>query len=240
MSSKFSRNEDTMESGKSGASRRLVIAIDGPAGSGKSTVAKIVADKLDYLYIDTGAMYRALTLKALKLNIDLTNENSLADLARRTDVKLAQINGALRVYLDNEDVTKDIRTPEVTNSVKYVASVRGVREHMVALQRRIGEKGAVVLEGRDIGTVVFPSADKKFYLDASFDVRVGRRYKEFRETAVDVAQEEVKADLKKRDDSDINRSIGPLKKADDAILVDTTNLTIDAVVKRILNLIDTK
>ncbi len=218
--------------------RRLIIAVDGPAGSGKSTVAKLIAQRLNYLYIDTGAMYRALTLKALRLKTDLKNEDESGKLAKKTDIKLKQVDGSLKVYLDGEEVTRDIRTPEVTNSVKYIARAKPVRAHMVTLQREMGKDGGVVLEGRDIGTVVFPDADKKFYLDASFNVRVSRRYRELKEAHPGITEEEVREDLKKRDDSDINRSIGPLKKADDAVFVDTSDLTIEGVVDKIKSLLD--
>lgn len=220
--------------------RGLIIAVDGPAGSGKSTVAKLIAQRLNYLYVDTGAMYRALTLKALKVKADLENEDELGRLAKKTDIRLEQADGSLKVYLDGEDVTMAIRTPEVTNSVRYIARAKPVRAHMVTLQRKLGENGGVVLEGRDIGTVVFPDADKKFYLDASFGVRVGRRYKELKETGANVSEEDVNNDLKKRDDSDINRSIGPLKKADDAVFVDTSDLTIEGVAGKIISLLDTR
>lgn len=217
--------------------RGLVIAVDGPAGSGKSTVAKLIARRLNYLYVDTGAMYRALTLKALKVKADLESEDELGALAKRTDIKLKYGVEPLRVYLDGEDVTTAIRTPEVTNSVRYIARAKPVRAHMVSLQRKMGDSGGVVLEGRDIGTVVFPDADKKFYLDASFDVRVRRRYKELKETSADINEEDVSSDLKRRDDSDINRSIGPLKKADDAIFINTSDLTIEGVVDKIIDLL---
>lgn len=220
--------------------RRLIIAVDGPAGSGKSTVAKLIAQRLNYLYVDTGAMYRALTLKALRVNADLENVDELGRLAKKTDIRLEQSGTSLKVYLDGEDVTRGIRTPEVTNSVKYIARAKPVRAHMVTLQRKLGEKGGVVLEGRDIGTVVFPDADKKFYLDASFNVRVSRRYRELKEAHPGITEEEVMEDLRKRDDSDINRSIGPLKKADDAIFVNTSDLTIEGVVDKLTSLLDTK
>lgn len=220
--------------------RRLIIAVDGPAGSGKSTVAKLIAQRLNYLYVDTGAMYRALTLKALRVNADLENVDELGRLAKKTDIRLEQSGTSLKVYLDGEDVTRGIRTPEVTNSVKYIARAKPVRAHMVTLQRKLGERGGVVLEGRDIGTVVFPDADKKFYLDASFNVRVSRRYRELKEAHPGITEEEVMEDLRKRDDSDINRSIGPLKKADDAIFVNTSDLTIEGVVDKLTSLLDTK
>jgi cytidylate kinase len=217
--------------------RRPVIAIDGPAGSGKSTVAKLVAQRLGFLYIDTGAMYRALTIKALRTKADLNDEAKLGALARATDIKLEQSSGSLNVYLDGEDVTSEIRTPEITNKVKYIARAKPVRECMVAKQRKLGEEGGTVMEGRDIGTVVLPDADKKFYIDASFDVRVGRRHKELNGNGAALTEEEVRKDLKIRDESDFNRAIGPLKKAEDAILVDTTDLTIEGVVDKVLSII---
>jgi len=215
--------------------RGLIIAIDGPAGSGKSTVAKLVAQRLKYLYVDTGAMYRALTLKAIRTSTDLKDEDALCTLAKATNIKLKQANGSLKVYLDGKDVTQDIRKPQVTNAVFYIAKARAVRAHMVTLQRRLGEKGRVVLEGRDIGTVVFPDADKKFYIDASFGIRIKRRHEELKEDGLKITEEDVKKDLKNRDKSDLTRSIGPLKKADDAIYIDTSNLTIEEVVDKVLS-----
>jgi len=217
--------------------KSLVIAIDGPAGSGKSTVAKLLAQRLGFLYIDTGAMYRALTLKALRTKADLNDEAKLGALARTTDIELKQSGSSLKVYLDGEDVTAQIRTPEVTNNVKYIARARAVRECMVGKQRKLGENGSAVMEGRDIGTVVLPNADRKFYIDASFEVRVGRRHKELKESGADLTEEEVRKDLKVRDESDFSRSIGPLKKADDAISIDTTDLTIEGVIEKLLGLI---
>lgn len=182
-------------------------------------------------------MYRALTVKALRTKADLNNEAKLGALARATEIKLKQEGSSLKVYLDGGDVTAEIRTPEITNNVKYIARAKSVRECMVALQRKLGEEGGTVMEGRDIGTIVLPRADKKFYIDASFDVRAGRRYKELKENGEALAEEEVKKDLKVRDESDFNRAIGPLKKADDAILIDTTGLTIEGAVDKVLSFI---
>lgn len=219
------------------SARRPVIAIDGPAGSGKSTVAKLVAQKLGFLYIDTGAMYRALTVKALRDGTDLNDEAKLGALARAAEIKLKDSGGSLKVYLDGEDVTTEIRTPEITNNVKYIARAKAVRECMVVMQRGLGEEGGTVMEGRDIGTVVLPAADKKFYIDASFDVRVRRRYRELVDGGQTLTEEEVRKDLKIRDESDLKRAIGPLKKADDAILIDTTDLTIEGAVDKVLSFI---
>ena len=209
-----------------------IIAIDGPAGSGKSTVSKLVADKLGLLYIDTGAMYRALTLKAMRNNINLEDERALTDLAKTTNIELKD-NGALRAFLDGEDVSVPIRTPEVTANVRYIARTPGVRQEMVKLQRAMGEESGGVLEGRDIGTVVFPDADYKFYLDADPEERARRRHKDL--TALGAAQDvdKIKKDITERDASDTGRKVGALKKAHDAIYIDTTGLSVEEVVGRI-------
>lgn len=218
--------------------KRLVIAIDGPAGSGKSTVSKIIAKKLGIMYLDTGAMYRALTLKAMRQGTDLDDEKALTVIARSTDISLSEGSGGLKVFLDGEDVTGLIRTPELTAKVKYIARVPGVRKEMVRLQRAIGGESGAVLEGRDIGTVVFPDADFKFYLDASLEERAKRRCKELIEAGQKVRIEEIRKDVFDRDESDIKRDVGALKKADDAVIVDTTDLSIDGVVDRILGRIN--
>lgn len=217
---------------------KVVIAIDGPAGSGKSTVSRSIARKLGLLYIDTGAMYRALTLKAMRQGLDLKDEAGLAKLARSTRIDLGESGGALRIMLDGEDVTGQIRTPELTNNVKYIARVPDVRSEMVRLQRAIGEKSGAVLEGRDIGTVVFPDATYKFYLDADVEERARRRHKELVESNRKVSLDEIKKDVVTRDESDMNRSVGALKKAPDAISVDTTSLSIDEVVEKLISYID--
>ncbi len=212
----------------------LVVAIDGPAGSGKSTVSKMVAKALGITYIDTGAMYRALTLKAMRHCIDLKDESALTDLARSTDIDMGEDEGELKVYLDGEDVAGLIRTPELTNNVKYIARVPLVRKEMVRLQRAIGSSHGAALEGRDIGTVVFPDADYKFYLDADPDERARRRHKELIDQGQTVDLASIKRDVIARDESDMNRSVGALKKSPDAILIDTTKLSVDGVVKKIL------
>ena len=215
--------------------KRFVIAIDGPAGSGKSTVSKRIARKLDLLYIDTGAMYRALTLKAMRQKLDLEDGQALVKLAHSTKIDLKDESGRLRVILDGEDVSELIRTPELTNNVKYIARVPEVRGEMVRLQRAIGERAGAVLEGRDIGTVVFPDADYKFYLDADVEERARRRHKELVEANQKVDLEAIKKDVVTRDESDMKREVGALKKAEDAILIDTTNLSIDEVVEKLLS-----
>lgn len=216
----------------------LVIAIDGPAGSGKSTVSKKVAKALGLLYIDTGAMYRALTLKAMREDLDLEDEKALVSLARSTKIDLEELDGKLKVYLDGEDVAGLIRTQELTNNVKYIARVPGVRQEMVKLQRLIGERHGAVLEGRDIGTVVFPEADYKFYLDADVEVRSLRRHKELNELGQKVSLEDIRKDVVVRDESDMKRSVGALKKADGAVIINTTKMSVDEAVEKILGYIE--
>ncbi|MDD4203005.1 MAG: (d)CMP kinase [Candidatus Omnitrophica bacterium] len=212
-----------------------VIAIDGPAGSGKSTVAKMVAAKLGFLYIDTGAMYRALTLKAVNEGVDLENANLLEELSKITDIKLEPVDSGVQVFLDGEDVSEKIRELSISEKVKYIARVEGVRENMVKKQRSLGlDSNGAVLEGRDIGTVVFPDSKCKIFLDANFEERVNRRYKEFIEKGKSTTLEAISEDLKNRDHADFTRKAGPLKKAKDSIVIDTTGLTIDQVVEVIL------
>lgn len=219
-------------------SKKLIVAIDGPAGSGKSTVSRMLAKRLGLLYLDTGAMYRALTLKAMRNNLDLNDEEALTGLARSTKIDLKESPGKLKVLLDGEDVAGLIRTPELTNNVKYIARVSGVRKEMVRLQRSIGQARGAVLEGRDIGTVVFPKAEHKFYLDADEKERVKRRCKELAALGQNVSLEDMRRDVASRDESDMKRRFGALKKSEDAVIIDTTALSIDAVVGKILEYMD--
>jgi len=217
-----------------------VIAIDGPAGSGKSTTAKLLAQKLGFLYLDTGAMYRALTLKALRRHIDLDSESDLKILFENTSIDLLNRNGRLRVLLDGEDVSREIRSAEVSSNVSRVAAKKDIRERMVQLQREFAEKGNVIAEGRDIGTVVFPNAKLKIFLVASIEERARRRVRETSGASGTAKLKEMAENLKKRDEADSLREHSPLVKADDAIEVDTTGLTIEQQVNLIAQLWDKK
>jgi cytidylate kinase len=214
----------------------MIIAIDGPAGAGKSTIAKLVAKKLGFLYIDTGAMYRALTLKIINQHIDSNNVPVIITTARVTALDLVNNpDGSLQVFLDGSDVSAQIRGPKVTRFVSDIAKIPEVREVMVALQRSLGKRGNSVLEGRDIGSVVFPDAQKKFYLDAEFSKRTQRRWEELKSSGQSVSLDDVAVDLRNRDTIDSTRKVAPLKKTDDAIVIDTTAMTIDEVVNAVLS-----
>ncbi len=211
--------------------RPMVITIDGPAGAGKSTVAKALAKKLGIGFMDTGAMYRAMTVKALREAVNLEDEAALVKLAHETHIDLVDEPGRpLKVLLDGCDVSEDIRTPEVTKLTYFVARTPGVREVMVHWQRVMGDNHSMVGEGRDLGTVVFPKATYKFYLDADFKVRCKRRADELRAKGQTVDEEALAQDLAERDQHDLTRKVGPLKKADDAIYVDSTGMSVEQVV----------
>ena len=215
----------------------MIIAIDGPAASGKSTTAKLVGQKMNFLYIDTGAMYRAMALKTKKLGFDYEDSEKVVSMIDSTiiDQKIDQVSGDTKTYLDNEDVSSEIRTPEISKSVTAVCEIKEVRENLVKIQRDLGNKGNVILDGRDIGTVVFPNADLKFFMIADVDIRAQRRFKELNNKGISSLLEEIKADIIRRDKRDSSRSNSPLKAADDAILIDTSELTIDEQVELIVN-----
>ena len=206
--------------------KKICIAIDGPAGSGKSTTAKLVAEKLGYLHLDTGAMYRAVTLNVLRNNIDIYDENKVVEIAKMSDIKLEKAGKLLKVYLNATDVSEEIRTPQVTKSIAPIAANPRVREILVDKQRQFMKNGGVVAEGRDIGTNVFPNAELKIFLVASIEERAKRRYKELTEKGTQVDMDELIADIKIRDSHDTGRKTNPLKQAPDAILLDTSNLSI--------------
>jgi cytidylate kinase len=215
---------------------RLIIAIDGPAGAGKSTVARAVADRLGYLYIDTGAMYRSVALKALREGVDLQESEALTHVAARAEIRLETVSGGTHVWLDGEEVTGEIRSPAVTEAASRVSTVPGVREEMVRQQRRWGDAGGVVMEGRDIGTVVFPHADLKLFLDASPEERARRRVAELAAAGVSASPEAIAQQMVARDARDAGREASPLTCATDAVLLDTDGLSPEEVVDRVLEL----
>ena len=211
---------------------KKVIAVDGPAGAGKSTVSKIVAARLGFTYIDTGAMYRAVGLKFLNSGQPFT-ENFLAEITRHIDIKL---DDKAKVYLDGVEVTKEIRTPEVSKLASDVSKYGFVRKKLTDLQREMAAEGAGIMDGRDIGTQVLPNADVKIFLTATLDERARRRYEELKAKGSTVTLDAIKLEIAARDKQDSEREIAPLKQADDAILIDSTGLTVDEVVAKILEL----
>ena len=214
--------------------KNLVIAVDGPAGAGKSTISKLIADKLNINYIDTGAMYRAVTYKCLQNNIDINNEEEVINMAKECDIDFKDNN----IYLNGNILKDEIRTMEVSNNVSNVAKIKEVRYLMVDIQRNIGKMSSVILDGRDIGSYVFPNADYKFFLVATPEERGNRRYKELINKGYDVNLEEIIKDIIKRDEIDSNREFAPLVKAEDAIEIDTTGKNIDEVVSSVLSKIN--
>ena len=218
----------------------LIIAIDGPAASGKSTTAQLLAQKLGYVYIDTGAMYRACALKAKKMGIDINDEESIRELLDDIDIRIENHNSKNRIYLDGEDVSEDIRADDISALASAISAIPAVRYKMVELQRKMGEKGGVILDGRDIGTFVFPTAEVKFFLTANPEVRAKRRWLELQQKGINKDFSEVLADLVKRDNKDSQRALAPLKKADDAIEVDTSNMTIEEQTETLYKIILSK
>ena len=217
--------------------KMMRIAIDGPAGSGKGTVAGILAEKLDLVNIDTGATYRCVALLCLRNNIDVTNEEEIIKLSE--NIKIEETKDK-KVILNGEDVTDVIRSKEVTEIVSPISSIVKLRENMVKIQRELASTNDCVMEGRDITTVVLPDAEYKIYLDASLEERAKRRFKENQEKGIESTYEEVYENIKARDENDMNKPVGALKRTDEQFYVDTTNKTIDKVVEIILNFINSK
>lgn len=220
-------------------SKKLVVAIDGPAGAGKSTIAKLVAEKLGYAYIDTGAMYRSVTWKFLQSGGPF-DETFIDELARKMVIEFRPEASVNRVFVDGTEVTEAIRNADVTCNVSRIAAIGPVREAMVAQQRRMGESGGVLMDGRDIGTVVFPHADLKIFLTATVEERAMRRYKELTAKGETIDLKILQEEIALRDKQDSEREISPLKKADDALLLDSSHMTIDEVAAFIIKLVQEK
>ena len=214
----------------------MIVAIDGPAASGKSTTAKMVAKKLEMTYLDTGAMYRAVTLALLRSNTDLDDYDSVCQVVDELELDIYDKGSKTIVKLDGEDVSEAIRSMPVTENVSAVSAMKYVRQTMVEIQRNIGKKTNCVVEGRDIGTVVFPDAEFKIFMVADVNMRAERRFKDIREMGENRSFQEVLADLKRRDEKDSTRAYSPLQKADEAIEIDTSMLSIDQQVRKIINL----
>jgi cytidylate kinase len=216
------------------ANSKFNIAIDGPAGAGKSTIAKLVAKKLNFIYVDTGAMYRAIALYVLKNGVDRTDEAAVSSQVKNIDITIQYQDGAQQVILNGENVSGQIRTEEVGNTASAVSVYPAVRAHLLDLQRGLAAKNNVIMDGRDIGTCILPDADAKVFLTASSSVRAQRRYKELAEKGITCNLQEIEQDIIERDERDMNRAIAPLKQAEDAVLVDGSDLTINQVVDAII------
>jgi cytidylate kinase len=217
------------------------IAIDGPAGAGKSTIAKMISKSLGIIYLDTGAMYRAVALKAIRLGYETKDANKLEELMKTIDIKIDFIGDEQQIFLDGEIVSDKIRTPEVSIGASNVAAIPAVRIKMVELQREIAKYNSVVMDGRDIGSFVLPNADFKFFLSASIEERTKRRYVELREKGIEnITPDEVRKDIEYRDSNDSSRDFAPLCKADDAIEIDTTSLTPHGAANKILSIVNSK
>ncbi|MFH1215906.1 MAG: (d)CMP kinase [Pseudomonadota bacterium] len=215
-----------------------IITIDGPSGCGKSTISRLIAARLGYTYLDTGAMYRAVGYKALKTGISLDDEQALGELLDNMELQLAPGDGDTRVFLDGKDISLVIRTAEMGPVASTVSAQPVVRQRLTEMQRRMGEKGRVVVEGRDTGTVVFPSARYKFFLDAAPQERARRRSEQLREKGMPADEEQILAQIMKRDEDDSSRSLAPLKAAEDAFIIDTSALSVEEVVSRMLEKVE--
>ena len=216
---------------------KIAVAVDGPAGAGKSSISKIVAKKLGYLYIDTGAMYRSVTWAVLHNHIDVNNQKAVEALLPELDLTMEASDDSCKVFIAGQDVTDFIRTPQVNNAVSIVASYKGVRQYLVERQRLMAEAGGVILDGRDIGSVVLPNAELKIYLTASVEARAMRRYLEVKGTVNEQTLEDIKDSVMQRDDMDKNRKESPLIQVEDAVLVNSSEMTFDETVEHILHLV---
>lgn len=216
---------------------KIAVAVDGPAGAGKSSISKIVAKKLGYLYIDTGAMYRSVTWAVLHNHIDVNNQKAVEALLPELDLTMEASDDSCKVFIAGQDVTDFIRTPQVNNAVSIVASYKGVRQYLVERKRIMAEAGGVILDGRDIGSVVLPNAELKIYLTASVEARAMRRYLEVKGTVNEQTLEDIKDSVMQRDDMDKNRKESPLIQVEDAVLVDSSEMTFDETVEHILHLV---
>lgn len=217
--------------------KQISIAIDGPSGSGKSTIARFLSKKLNILYLDTGAMYRAVALKTLSNNIDTFDEKGISTFINDIDIKIKYKNGCQVTFLDGVDVSEKIREPHVSMAASNVSSLKCVRLKMVEMQRNIAKTTSCVLDGRDIGSYVLPNADYKFYITASVKIRTDRRYKELINKGHNVDYDELYKEIEQRDYNDKNRDFSPLKQADDAIYIDTSDMSIDEVVEKVFSYI---
>lgn len=219
----------------------FIVAVDGPAGSGKGTITKIVADRMNLVSIDTGAMYRCVALEMINKNIEIEELDKIKEILNEIKIELKRESDIPKVYLNGEDVSRDIRTEGVTKLVSPVSKIKEVRDKLTQWQREMGQNQDIIMEGRDIGTNVFPNANVKIYLDAKPEERARRRFKQNQEEGITgMTYEEILENVKQRDFNDSHREIAPLKKADDAILVDSTELTIEQVVNRIIEIIEEK
>jgi cytidylate kinase len=212
-----------------------VVAIDGPGGAGKSTIAKLLAKKLNYINLDTGAMYRAVTLAALNSDLDFNVKNKLVKMAENLDITFDEKG---EIYLNGKNISEEIRTAEVNKHVSEIAAIKGIRKVLVEKQQQLAQNNKVVMDGRDITTVVLPEAAHKFFLTASLEERASRRYQEVKSKKKDVDFEKIKASIARRDKLDSEREHSPLKKAEDAVLLDTTNLSIDQVLDKMIAIIE--
>lgn len=215
----------------------IIVAIDGPAGSGKGTIAKILSERLNLVNIDTGAMYRCVALAAIRNNLKLEDEKEIIELSKKIKIEFSEDG---KTFLDNEDVSDEIRGKEVSSIVSQISSIVKVREEMVNQQRALAKGHNVIMEGRDITTVVFPNANYKFYLDASSDERARRRFEQNKEKNIEMSLEEIKENIEKRDYNDMHKEVGSLMRTDDQIYIDSTNLNIEEVAKIMINRIEEK